>query len=326
MPEWVSTDQFEEVQDAWEQLLPSCSTNNIFVTPWLQRVWWRNFGDNLQLRILSLRDGDSILGIAPLVQEGDVLRFPGGRDLFDYHDFLVVRGEEDRFVNALFDHLDSEEWQTIELLSLPENSPNLRILPAAAKEHGYNVAVEEEDKAPVSRLSDTWDGYLARLTKKKRHELRRKVRRLEANGAVRQFQCTDVDAIEEHMPDFLRLHRASSPEKAQFMNEERERFFLDMAAALGARGQFNLAILELDGNRVATCINLDYGDTYFLYNSGYDPAYSRLGVGFVNKALALKESIEAGRRTFDFLRGNERYKYDLGAEDRSVFKVTVTRR
>ena len=325
MPEWVSSDQFEEVQDAWEKLLPSCSANNIFVTPWLQQVWWRNFGGGLELRILSLQDGDRILGIAPLVRDGDVLRFAGGRDLFDYHDFLVVRGEEDSFFKDLFSHLDSEEWRELELLSVPQDSPTLQILPAAAKDHGYDVQVEEEDRAPVKSLPDSWDEYLAGLAKKKRHELRRKVRRLEANGAVRQFQCTDVEAIEEAMPDFLRLHRASSPEKARFMNEKRERFFLDMAAELGARGKFNLSVLEFDGKRVATCISLDYGDTYFLYNSGYDPAYSHLGVGFVNKTLAVKESIEAGRRSFDFLRGTERYKYDLGAEDRSVFKLTVRR-
>ena len=82
---------------------------------------------------------------------------------------------------------------------------------------------------------------------------------------------------------------------------------------------------ELDGVRVAACINFDYGDSYLLYNSGYDPAYSQLSVGFVNKAWSIKDAIESGKRTFDFLRGTERYKYDLGAEDRSIYTIRIRR-
>ena len=327
MREWIVTDQFEEIQDTWEQLLPRCSTNNIFVTPWLQQVWWQNFGDDLELRIHSLWGGDSPIGIAPLALDRGVFRFVGGRDLFDYHDFLILRGEEAMFLEALFVQLGfDEDWQALELLSVPQDSPTLQLLPPIAMKQGYDVIVEEEDKAPVKQLPNSWDEYLGGLTKKKRHELRRKIRRLEGNGTFRQFELRDVESIQEVMPDFLRLHRGSSPEKARFMNKKREKFFLDMATELGGRGQFNVAVLEFDGSRVATCINLEYEGTHFLYNSGYDPAYAHLGVGFVNKALAVKESIKAGQHSFDFLRGSERYKYDLGAEDRSVFKVSVTRR
>ena len=62
-----------------------------------------------------------------------------------------------------------------------------------------------------------------------------------------------------------------------------------------------------------------------LYNSGYDPRYSRLSVGLVSKALAIKEAIEAGKRSFNFLRGTERYKYHLGAKDFAVYQLTVRR-
>ena len=98
-----------------------------------------------------------------------------------------------------------------------------------------------------------------------------------------------------------------------------------MATEFAVRGQFRMALLELDGKRVAACISFDYLDSYLLYNSGYDPDFSYLSVGILNKAFAIREAIGAGKRYFDFLRGPERYKYDLGAVDRTIYRLVVRR-
>ena len=46
-------------------------------------------------------------------------------------------------------------------------------------------------------------------------------------------------------------------------------------------------------------------------------------VGLLSKALALQRAIEQGKTRFDFLRGHERYKYELGAQDLNVHKVLI---
>ena len=127
------------------------------------------------------------------------------------------------------------------------------------------------------------------------------------------------------MPDFFRLMRASSPDKDGFLTEERELFFNDMAKRLAEEGIFKLFFMEVDSKRVASCIAFDYGDAYLLYNSGYDPEYSALSVGLLNKAFCLREALEAGKGTFDFLRGTERYKYDLGGQNQIVYQMTIKR-
>ena len=297
----------------------------MFVTPWWQQTWWRNFGHQSDLSLLSVRENGRVLGIAPLMLTGDVLSFLGGTDLFDYHDFLVPKGNEVSFYGTLFGHLSTTDWRAIDLKSVPEDSPTLRYVQEVAEQNGLATALREEDKAPVACLPSTWEQYVSGLSKKNRHELRRKLRRVEGVGNNRQYVCDDPETLPRWMQEFFRLHRVSRPEKAEFLTPEREKFFTDIAVELGRRGEFRLAFLELDGVRVAACINFAYGDSYLLYNSGYDPAYGKLSVGLVNKALAIKEAIEAGKRQFDFLRGTERYKYDLGAEDRRVYQLTVHR-
>ena len=175
-------------------------------------------------------------------------------------------------------------------------------------------------------MCDSWDDYLLTLRKKDRHELRRKLRRLERENTSAQYAYVEADQIDASLPDFFRLMRASSGEKNDFLTEEREMFFRDMVATLSSLGMLRLYFLEVDLNRVAACICFDYDGQYLLYNSGYDPEYSSLSVGLLNKALCLKDAIEEGKYSFDFLRGTERYKYNLGAQDQLVYEMIVRRR
>jgi CelD/BcsL family acetyltransferase involved in cellulose biosynthesis len=325
MPAAVRVVQFEEIEREWVEMLPACTTNTVFVTPWWQRTWWRHFGDGSELRLLSVRNDRELLGIAPLKLTKGVLGFLGGSDVSDYGDFLVPKGRERAFYGALFDYLQAAEWRVLNLSPLPQGSETLRHIPSIAKERGYGVEVREEGMAPIASLPPSWDEYLAGLSKRDRHELRRKLRRFESAGITRQYVCESPQDIGERMQDFFRLHRASRQDKAAFMTPDRERFFMDISLELSARDQLRLAFLELDGVTVASCISFDYLDSYLLYNSGYDPRYSNLSVGLLNKALTIKEAIERGRLFFDFLRGSERYKYDLGATDRAVYQLVVSR-
>ena len=94
----IQVEDFESIEDEWERILPLCQANTIFVTPLWQQLWWRHFGRDSRLHILSLAEGGERLGIAPLILGDDGnLSFLGDTDLFDYHDFLVIEGKEAAF-------------------------------------------------------------------------------------------------------------------------------------------------------------------------------------------------------------------------------------
>ena len=321
----VQVEDFDSLESEWERLLPETAADTIFLTPTWQRVWWEHFGRDANLQLLSVRQDDDLIGIAPLMLTDGVMSFLGDTDLFDYHDFLIKKGRETEFYDVLCEYLLEIEWHTLELKSLREGSDALVYLKALADQKGFRAEIEEEDVSPFADLAPTWDDYQMGLSKKARHELRRKLRRLEAADNAHQYSFEDPEDLAECMPDFFRLMRASSRDKDDFLTEERELFFKDMAARLAGKGIFKLFFLEVDDKRVASCICFDYGDSYLLYNSGYDPEYSSLSVGLLNKALCLREALEKGRSKFDFLRGMERYKYDLGGENQTVYQMTIRR-
>ena len=244
-----------------------------------------------ELRIVKFVDGDTTIGIAPLVKSDGLLTFLGGTDLWDIHDFIVTKGNEVGFFQALMDYLEDEEWSEVRLESLLEGSPTLSHLPALAKDRGYKVAQHEEDNLMGVTLPGTWEEYLNGLRKKDRHELRRKLRRLESVADFQITQLSDVDSVSEAMEDFLHLMGQSREEKAEFLTDERGTFFLDMSLKMAQRGFLQLFFLEVDGVRTAATVCFDYNNVRSLYNSGHNLEYAALGTGFLLKALCLKRAI-----------------------------------
>ena len=89
-------------------------------------------------------------------------------------------------------------------------------------------------------------------------------------------------------------------------------------------GLLKFGILELGKLPVAMTIYFDYHDCVYLYNSGYDPRYSSLSVGLLAKILGIKDSIQRGKKKFDFLKGGEPYKYHLGGREIPLYSCQIT--
>jgi CelD/BcsL family acetyltransferase involved in cellulose biosynthesis len=316
---------FREIQAEWEHLLALSPVNTLYLTPQWQEVWWNTFGDSSSMVGFYLRTSEGIKAIASLARHDDTISFLGNRDTFDYNDFMVQPGYEAAFFPLLLDCLEAQDWKALELFSLVETSPTLVYLPELARQRGYTVEIREEDVAPGIALPNTWEDYLDGLSKKDRHELRRKFRRLEAEHKQGWCCLTDLTQVTPRMGDFIKLMRQSRADKDIYMTPEREQFFHRIARSTSQLGMLRLFFLEINEKPVATALCFDYGTSRLLYNSGYDPAYSYYSVGLLLNALSLRDAIEKGQRYFDFLRGPEPYKYHLGGQNRILYQMVVKR-
>ena len=316
----------DQLEKAWSHMLPNCYFNTIFITPEWQATWWKRFKYNCTPLIEIVTSGKEAIGVIPLLCEGEDATFIGDSNVYDYMDFPVLKGHGEEFFSKAWGRLKSMDWKSLRLESIPEDSPTLKYLPNIAKVDGFEVDLHESDTTPCMELPDSWDGYLAGLRKKDRHELRRKLRRLESNTDFKQYtvQITQ-DSVEKSMEEFFRLMALSSDDKGAFLTVQNKEFFVDLALQFSATDQYKLFFMEIEGTKVAACICFSYEGTYLLYNSGYDPERSSLSVGLLNKALTIQEAIRLDVKEYNFLRGTERYKYHLGASDRAVFDLVVNR-
>ena len=163
------------------------------------------------------------------------------------------------------------------------------------------------------------------MSKKDRHELRRKLRRLDGQGDWRRYCLTDAKDVSDRLDDFLSLMRLSSTDKNKYMTPDREHFFHDVTKKMAQLDRVRLYFLDMNGQTVAASLCFDYGSSRLLYNSGYDPEFSYFSVGLLLNAMCLKDAIEDRFTYFDFLRGSEPYKQHLGGQQRSLYRMVVKR-
>ncbi len=321
----VCHSSFGAIAGSWDSVFAETADASVFDSHLWQQIWWRHFGRGASLSILEFNNGE-FRGIAPLMQLGETVSFLGGNDLVDYHDFLLSHNNRRAFYKAVVEYLGSEIGiSRIELLSIPSTSPTIELLPEIARSQSWTVDVTVEDVAPRLTLPDSWDAYLTLLNKKHRHELRRKLRRLENAGEAIHGELSETTDIVACLDTFFSLMRRSSPEKAVFLTPEREAFFQSLIIELSQEGLVKLGYLDIDGQRVAASIYFVNRDVKFLYNSGYDPDFANLSVGLLNHAYNIRRSIEQGFSSFDFMRGAESYKYHLGAADVTLHKIIMIR-
>ncbi|MBI2526882.1 MAG: GNAT family N-acetyltransferase [Candidatus Rokubacteria bacterium] len=310
----------------WNALVAASSLPSVFLSWQWQTAWAHAFlGDRaLQLFTVS-EDSGALVGLLPLYEEaaGPLMRLVGGVDVSDYLDLIAPAGREEEIWGALLEHRApaAGEW---DLHGIRAASPTLALLPVLAPPHGLGTRIEREERCPVLALPPTWEAYLARLSGKDRHELRRKMRRLEAELPGTELRSVaGPDGWDDAMTEFLRLHRLSRAGKARFMDEAMERFFRDALRALAEAGWARLWFLDSGGAPIAAFLCLEYGGAVGLYNSGFDPTRARLAPGIVLLGHVIRDAIERGIAVFDFLRGEEAYKYAFGPVPADLFTVRV---
>jgi CelD/BcsL family acetyltransferase involved in cellulose biosynthesis len=64
---------------------------------------------------------------------------------------------------------------------------------------------------------------------------------------------------------------------------------------------------------------------YYLYNSAYEPDAAHASPGVMLLWCLIHRAVEDGRVVFDFLKGDETYKFRLGAEPRPLYALRATR-
>ncbi len=254
----------------------------------------------------------------------------------DYATILGAPADMPAIAAAVADHLVAtggrRRWDAVDLRRLRCGDPAADALAAAfgAREiaEGWTLNVEREDVCPVVHLpvAASMDDYLGTLGKKVRHEVRRKVRRAEAAGAVRLEDSADPRA---DLEAFIDLHQKRWGSDGLFPDTpggaQSRVFFRRLFELAGVEGP-RLTFLTVGGQRIAAGVHFETADGIMYYNAGVDPDARDLSPGVLMVHAYLERALAAGKRRVDFMRGNEPYKYEWGAEDEPIQRILVRRR
>jgi len=333
-----SFEALAQYQTDWKALLQKSAIHVPFLTFDYLQAWWQTRGggewpENSQLILVAAFQEEQLVGIAPLFHTENnlgraALMFVGAIEVSDFLDFIVQPADSQCFISGIVDFLltdtDIPEWECLDLSNILESSPTLEGLHAEAEQRNWAFQQTEIQPSPYIPLPSDFEAYLAGIDKKQRHEIRRKLRNIEQSGFKPQLVFTeDVGQLHTDVQAFIEM-MAQDPGKRDFLTKPMREHLHKTAQTAFENGWLQLSFLTLDGEKAAANMSFNFNHRLWLYNSGWVWQYRDHSPGWVLLAYLIRWATENGIQEFDFMRGDEPYKYKFGGQDRHIFRVTLT--
>ena len=305
------------IRSSWNDLLKNSSVNNVFLTwEWI-KAWSELFmTDQRELFVLIVCEGDSILAIAPwylrrvqtglwTIREIEPIGTPEAGS--DYLDVIVKKGKEKEVARFLYGYLlgdASDRWQRLRLHDVPNNSLFLLHFLNRIKEDGKYAEVGYASYCPFSILPATEEEFFSGLSPRRGQRFRQDLRTLQKQDTVEHltFSSKDLDAP---MEDFFRLYKEKWGSQGDVL-------FLLLRRFVELMGEDTVQIdfLVAGGSKVGGLLHLKYGNTLYMYLMAIDKTYnSKVSIGNLLVGLCLNNAIRSGVACYDFLKGEEDYKF-----------------
>jgi len=324
-------------QEDWNHLLEKSASHVPFLTFDYLKAWWETRGggewpEDSQLILVAAFEEDTLVGVAPLFHSENILgkpalMFVGAIEVSDFLDFIVALENLQLFISGLLDFLLREnlpEWELLDFYNILEASPTLAALQKEGEKRGWTHQQVHLQPAPYIPLPGDFEAYLAEIDKKQRHEIRRKLRNVEQDLAEADLYFTeDSGKLEQDINEFIEM-MAQDPNKRDFLTEPMRQHLHNTARIAFERGWLQMAFFTLDGNKAAANMSFNYNDRLWLYNSGWNWEYRDYSPGWILIAYLIEWANAHGIQEFDFMRGDETYKYKFGGIDRHIYRVTLT--
>ncbi|MFL6691187.1 MAG: GNAT family N-acetyltransferase [Alphaproteobacteria bacterium] len=318
-------EQLAALVPQWRDLWRRSEIATPFQSPDWLLPWWDVFAPG-ELRCVAVRSGERLVALAPLYQQTGIYGsrlVPLGVSLSDYLDILIDPAHPDS-ANELaaavaeMDDIDAIEWGEAQACADVFDVP----LP-----QGWEAMRTTATPCPVVALPNNPEELRNIISPSRWRHLRTAANRAARSGGAVIIRG-DSDNAGALLSELVRLHTASCPKRGgNVFSDPRVAEF--HAAALPRLVRENLVriyALSIGGRIVGVYYGFHHRGSAYAYQCGYNPSFAFQSPGMLLIAHAMEQAIHEHAQEFDFLRGNESYKYEWGATDRLNVCYTLLRR
>lgn len=323
-------EQLDDVFAEWENLYKSDKQATIFMSWHWMRGWLKVCPHVWQVLVCRSEPDGPAEGILPVSLRPEKTGPLGLESLHlaatpmaDYTGLLVNESKHQQVLEAYAKYLaDDMEWDVFHLKNVID--VRLEKVVAIMASRDMRVDVVATTPCPYLDLPDTWEEYrsntLGRATRKNLGMLQR---RLELQGELRLTEATE-DTFDKHFEILLSMWQGKwGQRRPDVVGHFREIYKPCMTA-----GRLRISVLwQGDAPLAADSALADRDHNVLsLQLGGFNPEYSKFSPGKLLEGMTIKWAIENGFTMYDFLRGDEAYKYLFGAKNRHCTNTTVKRR
>ena len=342
----VDTEEgFDALRDNWDAIYRADPEANIFlswqwldawldtyISPWFVLAAKRSETDPDYVGLLPLRmqthfDADHGFSNEIVV---------AGANFSDYTGILARPECEAEAIPALADYaMRKFNWARFSMENLLMSQQRRRLLLGgfgkARFTHapiGYKYADDPVDHAicPMVNLPENWDDYLGTLSANNRQKIRRLLKKVDAAEGYR-IAFSKPEDIEQNLTILLDFWTTKwGPKKGEDKAKEIARTNRLMLMRCAEDGMLLLPIFYHGDRAVALLAILvdDCKKSLSFLITGRDETYDEMPAGYLLHAHCIRHAIEHGYATYDFLRGNEPYKYLFAPQVRHLSAVALT--
>ncbi len=331
----VTTDEeLAGLAGSWNSLLSSTRTKNPFLTHEWMSSWWEVFGEGLEMRVLVAEEDGRVVGIAPFYAEtarvapGIQIRqlsLMGDKEVgSDFLDLIVHRDREGDVIPAMMSYLcETPDWRRLSLRGVAEDSACRDLLGDHLSARGIRFCNCRAFRCPSMPLPATIDEFLEGTDNTYKLSARRRLRKLSRRPGFDCVLSLPEAELEKGLSDMFTLlgeRWRSQGLPSVFDSPRLQSFYKKVSPRLHRQGWLELSVMKLEGSTVAALYGL-------MYEGTYSCLINACGLkGFEEKAgnavmFARIDSLVGRAREFNFLRGDQPYKYQWGGRDRQTMNL-----
>lgn len=343
MPICTVSEDFKNIQCTkieWNRILLESVHPNIFQTWEWMAIWWKWFGKGRELKLIVLKEGVRTLAILPFYLD-KVSIIPGlGLNVIKYigdggpvyPDYLgpILADNSFTYGSILAKGLleIGTQFDFVQLSDMRDDNSKGKDL---IEKLGEQYVIEEQDGpvSPFAILPPDYESFLRGLSRRRRESIRRKLRKAKKGFRIKLDCFSSRDTVEDAFSILLSIYNRSlrGLEKREgFARPDYFEFHKDIALAFAGKGWLRLFVLWFDETPVAYVYGYFFDQKYWYYQTAFDLAFSKYGAGMVAIQMVIESMIQEGAREFDFLRGNESYKYHFADGEHKMRSFTLFRK
>lgn len=337
----TTTAEFFAIRQEWNELLSVSGITSPFLRWEWQFQWWKNYGEpsaNRQLAIVVARGGDRIVGILPgyicehknIYQKNTSFYLIGTEyESTDYLDIILSPGlQHNEICNELFS-VALNRFPKVDLIccmNLLESNSLVRSMEQLASKRDAMLLNQHHRVCPYVIPAESWNTYLSKRSRNLRSNLKRKTRYLFEKQDVTFHILSRPEESDSAMAQLFRLHDLrfqQRKEESKFAKPLRKGFHFSISKQFAESNILRIYQLRKESHILATLYCFLYNHELFYFQAGMDPKWHKYSVGMVLMGKVLKHVHEEGYKRFDFMRGNEDYKYKWANDTRNMAVVYV---
>lgn len=289
-----------EAKEIWDKVL----TSTKLPMPMFSFEWYSSWisinNQEWQPYILLINNTT----LAPFVRKGEVVQFAHA-----YTDFNDLIGPVENIWPLVLEFLKQAGIKRLELENIMEGSATVSFFQAFFENH-KNGSITAAKTAPFLTLPNTFESYISTIKSK-----RRKYHKFQ-----RDYPNTTILKSNQPEKDIDTLITLMKIDPTKILTPQKEAFFKTIA--LDCKPYIWMQLLKVENEIIGILYMFIDNKSVRLYINGCNKEkYPNVGNYLIIETI--KEAIGKGYEEFSFLIGPESYKYELGAQDFSLYSVTL---